>query len=366
MAIIGSSNAPSQNTINYDALLTTTLDNYRSQMIDNIYKDSAFLTALRTFGGIQESNGGERIREALMFETNNTVKSYTGYELLDTTPQDGITSAFYEYRELAGTISISRREQRQNSDEFAIMNLLEAKTRQAEMALREAANTQLVRGTVNSGFVPGNNSKDLNPLGYFLRKDNTANPAAGGNVGNIDSSTQTWWRHRTAVADSASADTGNDFAVNVTTFAGLKVAMRRMKNFCARGSGGAPNLIVTDQVTFETYENALDSQIRFNNTQLGDLGFDSVRMQGAELIFDEQVPDVDSGTVDITKGTAFFLNTNFYKLYIDTETNFITTPFIQPENQTAMTAKILFMGNACSSNLRKLGVLYGISQTIVS
>jgi len=366
MATIGSSNAPSQNTINYDALLTTTLDNYRAQMIDNIYKDSAFLSAMRTFGGIQETNGGERIREALMFETNNSVQSYSGYELIDTTPQDGMTSAFYEFRELAGTISISRREQRQNSDEFAIMNLLEAKTRQAEMSLREAANTQLVRGTVNTGFVPGNNAKDMNPLGWFLRKDNTANPAAGGNVGNIDSSTQSWWRHRTAVADSASTDTGNSFALNVTTFAGLKVAMRRMRNTCGLGSGGFPNLIVADQITYETYENALDNQIRFQNTQLGDLGFDSIKVQGSEMIFDEVVPDVDSGTTAITKGTAFFLNTNFYKLYIDTETNFVTTPFITPENQTAMVAKVLLMGNTCSSNLRKLGVLYGISQTIVS
>jgi len=42
------------------------------------------------------------------------------------------------------------------------------------------------------------------------------------------------------------------------------------------------------------------------------------------------------------------------------------TPFVEPENQTAKTAKILFMGNAVTGNLRKLGVLYGISQTITS
>ena len=142
--------------------------------------------------------------------------------------------------------------------------------------------------------------------------------------------------------------------------------MRRMRNTCGLGSGGFPNLIVADQITYETYENALDNQIRFQNTQLGDLGFDSIKVQGSEMIFDEVVPDIDSGTTAITKGTAFFLNTNFYKLYIDTETNFVTTPFITPENQTAMVAKVLLMGNTCSSNLRKLGVLYGISQTIVS
>ena len=65
-------------------------------------------------------------------------------------------------------------------------------------------------------------------------------------------------------------------------------------------------------------------------------------------------------------GSAFFLNTDFYGLMIDSETDIITTPFVEPENQTAKTAKILFMGQAWCSNLRKLGVVGGISQSIVS
>jgi hypothetical protein len=51
---------------------------------------------------------------------------------------------------------------------------------------------------------------------------------------------------------------------------------------------------------------------------------------------------------------------------IDSETDIVTTPFVEPENQTAKTAKILFMGQAYCSNLRKLGVLGGISQSIVT
>ena len=78
------------------------------------------------------------------------------------------------------------------------------------------------------------------------------------------------------------------------------------------------------------------------------------------------VPDISTGTAAITLGSVFALNTKFYKLVIDSQTDFVTTPFIEPENQTAKTAKILFMGNATVSNMRKLGVAYGIAQTIVS
>jgi len=367
MATIGDSGAPSQHTINYDALLSTTLFAYRDSMVDNIFKDSAYLAALREFGAVERQDGGERIQVPLMYGTNSTVKSYQNYETIDTTPQDGMTSAFYDWREIAGTISISRREERQNSGESRMLNLLRQKVQQAEMSMRETLNQQLLQGTVSGAtFVPGNSAKDLNPLGYFLRKLNATNPTTGGNVGNISSSAESWWRNNTAVADSGSTDTGNAFALNVSTYAGLKVAMRRMYNFCGRGSGGFPNLLVGDQVTYETYENALDVNVRFQNTRLGEMGFDSLKVRGAEFIWDEVVPDIDNGTVAITAGTVFFLNTNFYKLIIDSETDIITTPFIEPENQTAKTAKVLFMGNAAVTNLRKLGVLYATSQSIVA
>lgn len=372
MATLGSTSAPATNTVYYDALLSSTLDAYVSggTMFDNIFKDSAFLAALRQMGGVQKQNGGERIRAPLMYEGNQTIKSYSGEELLDTTLQDGITTAHYEWKELGGTIGITRKEERQNSGEAAILNLLEAKIKQAEMQMRETLNKQLVQGTVSgTTFVPGNAAKDLNPLGWFLRKANATDPTVGGNVGNIAGATYSWWRHNTAVADSASKDAGNNFALSVSTYAGLKVALKRMYNYCSRGSGGAPNLVLMDQNTFETYENALDTQIRYQNTALADMGFDTIKLRGATCVWDEQVPGMDTGDIPGATnftGSAFFLNTNFYKLVIDSQTDIVTTPFVEPENQTVKTAKILFMGNAVCSNLRKLGVLYAISQSIAA
>lgn len=369
MATIGSSVAPSQNTVNYDALLSTTLSAYVAggTMFDNIFKDSAFLAKLRLTDAVKKQDGGERIALPLMYETNSTVKSYSGEETLDTTLQDGMTTAFYEWREVGGTIGITRKEERQNSGESRIINLLEQKIKQAEMSMREALNKQLIQGTVNgTTFVPGNSAKDLNPLGYFLAKDNTTVPAAGGNIGNISNNAQSWWRSRTGVADSASTDTGNSFALNVTTYAGLEVALRRMHNYCSRGSGGSPDIILMDQVTFETYENSQNTKIRYLDSKMADLGFDNIKLRGATCIWDEQVPDIDTGTVAITKGNAFFINSKFYHLVIDSKTDIVTTPFVEPENQTVKTAKILFMGNAAVSNLRKHGVLYAISQTIAS
>lgn len=371
MSTIGDGSAPSQHTINYDALLSTTLFNYRDTMVDNIFKDSAFLAYLRGSSAIIKQDGGERIAMPLMYGRNKTVKTYQNYETLDTTPQDGMTTAFYQWKELAGTISISRKEERQNSGESRLLGLLESKIKQAEMTIREVLNEQLVQGTVSSStFVPGNDAKDFNPLGYFLRKLSGTNPTVGGNVGNISASAtnddgNTWWIHRTSDFGGGS-DSGNDFSNNVTTYAGLKTNLHRMYNFCSRGSGGSPDLVIADQVTYETYNNALDTQVRYTNTQMADMGFETIKLRGATMLWDEVVPDIDNGTIAITVGTAFFLNTNFYNLIIDTETDIVTTPFIEPENQTAKTAKILMMANTGISNMRKHGVAYGISQSITS
>ena len=367
MATIGDITAPSTNTTYYDALLTTTLDAFvgSGALFDQIFKDSAFLTLLRLSDSVIRQNGGERIRVPLMYGTNNTIKSYEGYDVLDTTPQDGLTTAFFEWKEIGGTISISRKEERQNSGEAAILNLLESKIRQARMSLTEELSRQIVLGTVESSeFVPGNGGKDMNPLGYFLRKDVTADPTSGGNVGNIAAS-NAWWRAKSA-AFGSSLDTGNAFQFDATTYKGLVVALRRLYNHCSRGSGGSPTIFLFDQVSYETYENALDEKVRYTNTKLADMGFDNIKLRGATCIWDEIVPDVENGTAAITKGTVFALNTNFFHLIIDSQTDVIVTPFVTPENQTAKTAKILFMGNTAVSNLRKHGVGYEILQTIAA
>jgi hypothetical protein len=56
---------------------------YRDQLADNIYRANAFLTALKTYGGIDYQDGGERVQAPLLYEENSTVKSYQGYETID-------------------------------------------------------------------------------------------------------------------------------------------------------------------------------------------------------------------------------------------------------------------------------------------
>src|SRR4030067_930847 len=53
-------------TITYDALLSSTLDNYREKLIENIFSSSVFLSALKQAGGYQTRDGGDKIDVPLM------------------------------------------------------------------------------------------------------------------------------------------------------------------------------------------------------------------------------------------------------------------------------------------------------------
>jgi hypothetical protein len=331
---------------------------------------------LRQYDGVTTQNGGERVAMPLLYGENDTFKSYKGYEQLTVTPQEGMTTAFYPWSEIGGSITISRREERQNSGESQLLNLLKAKITQAEMSIKGLVNRQLIAGTVSSStFVPGNDAKDLLPLAYFLPKANATDPVSGGNVGDISRATHSWWRPRTAVLDSGTLDTGNAFALAVTTYAGLIVALKRMYNYTSRGAdGSAANVVLTSQQVYETYESAVDQRSRLMDTKLSEIGFDTIKLKGATVIWDELVPNVDEGylatdsdyATNNTAGTAFFINTRFYKLLIDSQSDFVTTPFVEPENQTAKSAKVLFMGQASCSNMSKQGVCYAISHTIAA
>jgi hypothetical protein len=336
-------------------------------MYDNIFKSASFLALLRKLDGVEKVNGGERIARQIMYGKNNAVQSYSGYETIDVTPTDGITQCFYEWREIAGSITISRKEERQNSGEAQIMDLLKQKIMQTEMSMKEAVLDQLIAGTVSSAtFVPGNSAKDLNPLGYFFRKAKATDPTTGGNVGNIASATYSWWRHVTASFGS-NALTNGDFQIAITTRAGLKTGLLKLYNLCSKGADGSgPNLILSGAAAHETYELSLDASIRYADQDMADMGFDTIKMKGATWTWDERVPDVYTGTAAQTYDTIFMINTKFYKLYIDAESDFVTTAFVEPENQTAKTAKILFMGNAGVTNMRKHGMAAEVSLSIVA
>jgi len=125
---------------NFDALLSTTLANYRSQLTDNVFTARPLTYTLMDKGRIRMLNGGTKIVEPLIYGESNTVKSYSDYDSIALTPQTGISAAEYDWKQYAASISISGIEEAKNNGEAEIINLLEAKIMQAEESMREGFN----------------------------------------------------------------------------------------------------------------------------------------------------------------------------------------------------------------------------------
>lgn len=256
-----------------------------------------------------------------MYSKNDTAVSYSGYDILDTTPQAGIDSAEYNWKQVSASIAISGEEERKNSgSKTKIIDLLDARTKQARLSIVE----ELVRQLYTDGT--GNGSKDVTGL--------VAMVAATGTYGGINSSTYTWWQ---------------DY-VESTSEALTLAKMRLGFNTPSLGGKDHPNVIVTTQTLFQSYEGLLTVDVDILSTdtkKLGDAGFQALEFKGVPIVWDEQC----------NSGVMYFLNTEHMKLVVHKDANFAVTDFVKPENQDARVAQILFMGNLTCDRRKSFGKL---------
>jgi len=301
---------------NFDNLLTTTLANYRDQLTDNIFTARPLTYTLMEKGRIRMLNGGTKIVEPLIYGLNNTVGSYGGYDTLNLAPQEGISAAEFEWKQYAASISISGIEEAKNNGEQEIINLLEAKIMQAEESMREGFNTMFFAdGT-------GNSSKDWNGLGNLVESGNT--------VGNIDSSTYTWWK-----SYEENTSTALTLAQMATAYNSVSVG------------NDHPDTLLTTQTLFEKYEALLQPNLRYTDTKTADAGFQNLLFKAAPVMYD----------TGCTAGVFYFLNSKYLTLVGHTSKWFDQTAFVRPEDLDARYALIMCYGNLTVRNRAKQGKL---------
>lgn len=359
MSVYGAGSAPSQNTINYDAIMSTSLFNYQRTLTDNISKSNAFFYRIQENGMYESLDGGVAIQIPLMYALG-TADWYEGYDTLNTDPTDGITSAFFDWRQLAVPVAISRKEERQNSSTDRIIDLLKSKIMQAELGIKERFARAALQGSLASGgasLTTADSSGITGALGIDpVPLQVSSNPAASVVVGNINGSTATWWQNQFKQTALTSANKSSDFLFE----------MNQVYDNCSKGPGGPPDTIICDQVTYELVNVAYYQVYRRTLDTADDMPFENVRFKRAILTWDEFVPDIMNGTLtpNTGNGTMYFFNTKFLAVKYDRETNFVATPFMKPVNQDARVAHILWMGNLCMSNRRKQGVWFNLPRTL--
>lgn len=312
-------------SINIGELAATTIENYEKSLQDNIFNDHVLLNHMKSNDGVKLYDGGTKIRVPLMYSTNTTVKAFSGVDTLDTTYQDTVDAAEYDYKMYNVSITLTLEDELKNSGTSAILDLLEAKIKQAEMSISERLNNDLYNGA-------GSDAKEVTGIETLI--------AASGTVGNINGTTQAFWQ---SYVDSTSE--------------ALSIAdMRTAKNTANLGNGGKKvSIIVTTQTLHEKYASLLTASYVMNQQvvsskegkRLGDGGFSALEFEGVPVVFDE----------DCTSGAMYFLNTFNLKLGIHKDANFKVVKKAEPTDQHIAVSHIVFMGNTVMNRRASLAKL---------
>lgn len=308
---------------NFDSIASTTLQNYRPVLQDNIFKRVPLLMWLEKKGRMM-LDGGRTIVIPLTYTKNSTAQGYTGYGVLNTTPQEEQTAAEYVWAQYAASISISGREEAQNAEsKTRIVNLLKAKMEGAEKSLREKINEDAFGSTLDS-------ENKVNGLQSLVDTTST--------VGDISRSTDAWWQAKVTTSVGSFASGG----VN---------AMRTLYLNASNAGSNTPDFAITTQSVFEYYEKSLQTQQRFNDSKAADGSFETLKFKNVTLFFDPFCPS----------GELYFLNSDALAFVTHSDRNFITTDFKKPVNQDAKVAQVFWMGNLAVEESRRLGKLTGIT-----
>lgn len=317
----------------FDALLSTTLKHYTPRLEDNIFGNSTLLYWLKEAGNIEKVAGGEQLVEPLLYGTNSTAGPYAGYDSLDTTPQEGITAAVYDWKQYAVTVAISGIEEAKNSSTEAKISLIQAKVDQAELSATDDMNIMFFDN-------PTTDTRAWNGLAAIVSTTGDSEYVPGSSatyVGNIDSEAtgNSWWRNQYEATTKA-----------------LSIAdMSTMFNNCSRGKV-RPEFIITGQALWEKYESLLQPGQRFTDPKTASAGFENLMYKSAPVLWDEHI-----GGATAVADRMYFLNSKFLKLKVHADKWFKATPFEKPHGQDAKYSHIISYGNLTCNNRRFLGVL---------
>lgn len=260
-------------------LLVTTLNKHRPTLTDNIWKKRVLTDRMKRAGMIREEDGGLKIVEPLIHAENDTVMTFSGYDRLDLTPQNGISASEYAWASFAGSVAIDGTTEDTNSGDKAIINLVKAKLMQLENSKSAVLNRMLW------GNYTGLDSAKA--IGSIVAAIDATTP-----FGNIDPATS-----------------GNEFWASVeqdrTADAHFTSDTHWATAFYTASNGiDGPTAGYTTVELYQAFEDTLTDRLRYTTDSEADSRFRHLVFKGVPLFYDYDCP----------AGTTLFPNEKNFSL----------------------------------------------------
>lgn len=331
-------------------IIATTIQSRSGVLADNVTNNNALLRRLRAKGNVKPVGGGNVILQEIMYAdaTMINANSYSGYEIINVSPNSPISAASFNWTQYAAAVTMSGLEMLQNSSKEAIIDLMEGRITVAESELQNRIDYDIYQdGT-------GNGGKNITGLALAVPDDPTT-----GSYGGISRNSYSFWRSQyfRGVTDGGAAVSAANIQQYMST-----LALR-----CVRGNN-KPDLWVGDATYFGFYLNSLQAIQRISSAD-GDAtagaGFPSLKFYGGGMAADVVMGGGISGPVSPTQLTSgatsahmWALNTDYIFFRPHRDRNFVPIGGErQSVNQDAVVKLIGWAGNLTSSGPQFCGVL---------
>ena len=327
-----------------DNLYTTTWQARMAGVADNVFAATPFWFWMKDKGRMRPQRGGRFIEENLEYAANNNITWVAKVSTVDLSDFEFLTVAQFQWRYLAASIVRFGVDDQQNSGKAKILELAKSKIDNTENALITEFETRLCGGpgTQTAGTTTAS-APAFDGLQCLVADNPTTNSGGDGiMIGGIDSSNAlyTWWQNQYKNM------TGVSFATSGVSY------MRTMLNNCMNNRReDRPDILVSDQTTYEYYENAVLAYLRIQNTKLADVGFENQTFKNIPMVWTPSMAN-----------HLYFLNTRFLTLTYDPAMYFDMTEWKPiPDQINDRAAQIITAATLTTNRRRVQGVISNIN-----
>lgn len=306
-------------------LLSSTLYSIRDGEVDELYKKVAFLDGVKKAGGVEVEKGGIKIQRPLSIQEHSTITQLaTGYEPVSLAVNDVLRPAVYDWCDFVAPIVITKKEEMENSGEYAIVKILEARMKSVMGMLRRELNKQVLANTST-----------------VLTSLNTLNGSSAGGTGFLEpraTASQTNIIGGISKVTFPVAGWLNQFSNGAVT----TDFMTNLYNMYIAANAVSPmgdvDHVIFSQAALARYRKELFDIQRFIDTKTLDGGRMGLAFNGA-LAESDPVMGFNTGVVGETLD-AYMLNYDGIKLVFHSEGDFSVSPFEHISGTTARSANL--------------------------
>jgi hypothetical protein len=313
---------------NFAGYASSTIAKYSETMADNISDNIPLYAYLKANKNVVKCDGGTTISEQLLYGDNATVKWYDGYETLDVTPSEAITSANFDWKQMNGNIVFNGKEVAINSGASKRHDIIEARTQACEITMTNLMGAALFSAGTGSGGKEIAGLQAMVPTAY--------NTGTYGGI-NRATSTNAFWRSQLFDASD------NSITLSSTE---MLHGLNRAHMLTSRGMESS-DLIIMGATHFGFFEAQLQAQQRFVEQKKGVAGFLAYKYKNADVLYDP----------NCTTTSTYLLNTTYIRLRPHTTRNFKVAEQKAPTQQDATIIPIYWMGNLTCRNANMQALL---------